>query len=379
MKINYNSFRKPMQPDNIDLNGLYDKASYSGIVFDYVLHLLQKKFKDQKGLDCEVKVGPVKGGERAVEKLVTDLDLKKNPSNILDILRATITVSDVETLLDFIDFTTKVTFQYKDFKKSALNKTVLSGIKDRLRSNVVEIKKNMEIVDICMDAAKKSEGKDEDYKEEIERKRKHDVSVISNTFRLPEESIDFETDAIFDYFNIFLHEEKNLPSANVGISNGFSLAVSDQVKQKYPFLKAEPKIKESNYMDFKFYVCIPTPLLENEYMICEVIATLDCFDKVYPKTHILYEASRKDFKEKVWDDMKKEELKILSDTLRQEKYIELIKNYNNKHPSSIQILPYKDDKKLREQILNQVCGTLTFTSTIWGCRDLIENTKGIVR
>ncbi|MCR5506608.1 MAG: hypothetical protein K6F04_02030 [bacterium] len=94
LKIKYNDMKKPMQPENINLKGLYGYAEYSSIVFDYVLHSLKKKFKDKTGLDCNVKMGPLKQGQRACEKLQDD-DID-GPSDILDILRGKVLVNTVE-------------------------------------------------------------------------------------------------------------------------------------------------------------------------------------------------------------------------------------------------------------------------------------------
>ncbi|MBR1544962.1 MAG: hypothetical protein IJ638_03400 [Alphaproteobacteria bacterium] len=91
VKVRYNDIKKPIQPKNTILDDLYTHAKYSGVVFDYVLNILKKKFKEQTGIDCNAEMGPLKQAKRACEKLQDD-DIE-GAFEILDILRATVTIN----------------------------------------------------------------------------------------------------------------------------------------------------------------------------------------------------------------------------------------------------------------------------------------------
>ncbi|MCR5507049.1 MAG: hypothetical protein K6F04_04355, partial [bacterium] len=253
-----------------------------------------------------------------------------------------------------------------------------SDIKNRTKKNVVEIQKNMEIIDICMSALKECKGKDENCQKQIKNQMNLDIEKFSEEFSMSEEQMNFETEKRIKSLQ-FLKNKENLPFANVGVSNAFSLNLDKETKTKYPFLLGQPKIKSSNYMDFKFYVCIPIPdgnvgkSMKKDYMICEIIATLDCFEKVYEKTHSLFELERKEFKKSKNDDLSEDKYKLALNILRRAIYIDdVIEKYNKEHPNSIQILPHNDNKEFRDDVLDKIGSSLTLTSALCGCRDLMR-------
>ena len=133
-------------------------------------------------------------------------------------------------------------------------------------------------------------------------------------------------------------------------------------------------------MDFKFYVCIPIPnadieknVVKNDYMICEVIATLNCFDDVYEKTHVLYALERDKFTPKKCDDLTEKNYKKALKVLRRSIYVDdVIEGYNKEHPNSIQILPHEDNANLRRAFLNQIGSSVTLTTALCDCRDLMR-------
>ena len=336
-----NSKHKPMQPENITVDDLYGFAEYAAPIFEYSLNLFKKKFQKKTGIECNVSVGPQKERKRVEDKL-KEADIEGNPSNILDILRGTVTVETIEDLLEFLNFTRKLEFTKKDFSKASFDEEILSGIKARIEKVVK--KRNFE----------NHYGK-KLSKEEFD-------SIVDKELTLAKKRIALSCEKMED-----------LPMPNVAISNSFSFNVDNNLKQKYDFLTTKPRVKNSNYMDFKFYVCIPIPTFglekEKDYMICEVIATLNCFDKVYDKTHCLLEKTR-NFKEKEDDDIEPDTFKLAFDTLSRCMYVDgVIEKYNNMYPNKIQIVPHNDDKMLREDILNKVSGSITLTKALCNCRD----------
>lgn len=166
----------------------------------------------------------------------------------------------------------------------------------------------------------------------------------------------------------------DVPVVNSFVRNSFNFDLNDYVKNKYPFLKKSSNPNKRNYMDFKFYICIPVPSVINDlsgdtFMFTEVIATLDCFKNVSDKTHNLYEAKRS-FTSSDSDDIKKEDFLIAMESLICGINVDAIEEYNNLHPDGIQISSYKDNKDLRLKILNSLGSSVTLTSAICNVRNL---------
>ncbi len=281
---------KPKQPDGVDLEVLYNYASYVKSVYDYSLQFLLDEFYSVFGKRGTFKSADLKKEKRAREKLEED-DVK-TPDNLLDIVRGTVYFSSVEELLDFIKFTQSFEFKKKNFYK--------------MEDNVV-------------------------------KKLITDVPVVNSFVR-----------------------------------NSFNFDLNDYVKNKYLFLKKPSNPNKRNYMDFKFYICIPVPSVINDlsgdtFMFTEVIATLDCFKNVSDKTHNLYEAKRS-FKYSPDDDLSEDTFLTAMDALIRSMYIDAIEEYNNSHSLGIKIHPYNDNKDLRLKILNDLGSSITLTKAICSAR-----------
>lgn len=335
------SKRKPMQPENISVDDLYDFAEYAAPIFEYSLNLFKKKFERKTGIQCNVTMGPQKERKRVEDKL-KEADIAGNPSNVLDILRATVTVEKIEDLLEFLNFTKNLKFTKNDFDVNNFDKNILENIKKRITKDV---------------------------------KHKNAQNYYNQKLSQEEMDLIIGKEVILAKKRIMINCEKmeDLPTPNVAISNSFSFETNNQLKQKYPFLNTKPRVKNSNYMDFKFYVCIPIPAFgitkDKDYMICEVIATLNCFDKVYDKTHWLLEKTRS-FEPKAKDDVEPDTFKRTFDVLTCSMYVDdVIAEYNKKYPNNIQLIPHNDNKELREDILNKVSGSVTITKALLGCRE----------
>ena len=373
--IKYNDIKKPMQPNKSVVENLYNNTKYAGVVFDYILNLLEKRFKEQVGGNCKLKMGPLKAAERVYEKIKDD-DIKTS-SNVLDFLRATFSFDTIEDLLDFVNFTKSYSFTNEDFNADTLNKKVLSKIESRTKTNLIQADKNIGIVNIYEKyetALNACEGTDKELRAKIKERRSKEVEEFSKSFNFSEEEINSEAMATFTSFRNFLKNNENLPIANVGVSNSFSLGIDNEIKTKYPFLKDKLKERNSNYMDLKFYVCIPIPLSENkDYMICEVITTLNCFDKIYNKTHVLLELERSEFTPHKQDDVTEADFKEGIKLIKRAMYLDdVIEKYNNEHPNSIQIVPYKNDREYINETLNKLGDKLSFSMRICGCEKFMR-------
>ena len=285
---------KPAQPLGISVDGLFGYAQYSKPVFDELLRILVDSFTTSQNRKCKLILPPLKTKERVLEKLEDD-DIEGKPSNILDVVRATVSLPSVEDLLEFINYSINFNFKKSDFKNMQ-NKNVYSLM-------------------------------------------------------------------------------QSVPSANVFVTNAFLLDIDDDIKEKYPFLKKTPEIKKSNYMDFKFYTYIPIPKLSDtvkneEYMLCEVIATLDDFTKVYNRTHAILEGFRT-FEHTDNDDVSEDIFsKAMIHILKRIHVDDVIEKYNKKHPNGIKILPYADDKEVSVNFLNSVSPSQTITDALCGVRKL---------
>ncbi len=333
IEYKYSDIKKPMQPENISVDGLYDYADYASLLFEYSINLFKKKFEKLSGKSCNLFIGPMKDRKRVDEKLnETDIE---SPSDILDILRATVTLKTVEDLLDFLKYTKTFFFTKKDFNPLSLDKDVLSSIRKRFEKNIM-----MKYPSIT----------NAEVEKKVDEAMKVAVEQLKNNCKNMGE----------------------LPSTNVAISNSFSLKVDEKQKQKYDFLSIKSRLKNSNYMDFKFYVCIPIPAFEigmdEDYIICEVITTLDCFNDVYSKTHFLFEKTR-NFKSLPDDDISPEAFNTVFNALSCSMYVDdVITKYNSEHPNSIQIIPHNDNKQVRENLLNSI-DSLTVTKALCDCRN----------
>lgn len=116
-------------------------------------------------------------------------------------------------------------------------------------------------------------------------------------------------ESLFDFvnyiknYNIQLdHKIMNNHSENPKIdgyyANNFALdptTVTDSHKCKYPFIKNNTNIKQSEFMDIKLYLKIPIYRfsdISDNYMFTEILCTLTGFRKYYDLTHKLYEITR---------------------------------------------------------------------------------------
>ena len=297
--------KKPTQPIGITEEELYQYAElYAKPVYDYSLNVLKEEFEAKYNTSSKMKLSELKSKKRFREKL-EERDIGKNPSNILDIVRGTMSFDSVENLLDFIAFTLSFKFQPKHFDKFPNAK-----VKKHLQSNTLD-----------------------------------------------------------------------MPVANFYLSNGFNFDINDDNKdailKKYPFLSNEAHVKKNNYMDFKFYMYIPIPTFEdsvglkkmNDFICCEVIATINDFLNQYDKTHDLYELTRK-FEPLSTDDVDPKTFCSVISALSTTIHIDnVINGYNEAHPDSLHLKPYKDDKDSRLSILNSVQNSITLSNAICGIRN----------
>lgn len=338
--IKFGKRGKPIQPENISVEDLFENGVYSKVIFDYVLLILKEKFEKTHNTKLHTTMVPLKTPNRVKEKLKED-DIE-NASDILDIVRATVSLKTVEELLEFLQF---------------------------ISTNPIDRNSFEEEYDFT-----KPSFSDKTISYNYEKKDENDQPITNTDGKLVLEET-HQTDLIVKKFNNIKQKGliTKLPETNVHIKNAFHLDTTPELIEKYKFL-SKFSVKDSNYMDFKFYIYIPIPSLEdksvNDYMICEVIATLDCFYHVGAKTHVIFEALRtfQHFKE---DDIEPDTLILALNALLRGIHVDdVITKYNEEHKDSIKILPYKDNKKLREDILNNVDSSFTFTKLLCGCRDL---------
>ena len=223
VKIEYKNseIKKPMQPKNISVDGLYDYASYASVLFEYSMSIFKNKFEHSSGKKCNLFFGTMKDRKRVYEKIKEDDIL--SASNVLDVLRATVTLNTVEDLLDFLKYTKTFSFNKKDFNSMALDKNALDIIRENIEENV-----------------KKEHLSEEETKLKVDGLMTASINKLKNNCK----------------------NMKELPITNVAIIDSFSLKVDEKQRHKYDFIPAKPRVKNSNYMDFKFYVCIPIPVLE---------------------------------------------------------------------------------------------------------------------
>ena len=360
VKIKYNKdLTKPMQVEDINVEHLYKLAEYASPIFEYTINLLKKKFEENVGAKCNVRMGPLKSRDRVEEKL-REPEVDNNPSNILDIVRATVTLNTLEDLLKFLKFVKNTKLCISDFEEDNLDKSILSDIKKRVRSSV-----------IAEEVLKKEENAQ--YTPLSERKISLDVAT---------RMLDFKK-----RIKVGLNNVDETPALKGAIRNSFSFNIDKNLRQEYPFLPIKSENKRSNYMDVKFYICVPISSFDDvknkdNYMICEVIATLSCFDKVYDKTHALFEVVRdvqdlisekninNTFKPKYNGDIEPEILIEVLNCIARGIYVDdVIMEYNEKNKNSIQLLPHNDDKVWRDNILNNVGSSLTLMNALCGIKN----------
>ena len=214
------------------------------------------------------------------------------------------------------------------------------------------------------------------------------LDIVRGTVHFPslEELLDFiyftqnfEFD-IKDFYKMHNKQVKKLmtdvPVINKLVRNSFNFDVNATMKNKYSFLKNPADLNTRNYMDFKFYICIPVPNIENNlkedtFMFTEVIATLDDFVPISEKTHNLYEVKRS-FKPSKDDDIKKDSFMKAMDALICGINVGAIEEYNKSHAFGIQILPYQDNEKSRLKVLNDLETSITLTNAICNVRNINE-------
>lgn len=334
---------KPRQPDDVKVDDLINFGGAVKGAFDYLLLVLKEKFEKAHNTTMRTTVVPLKSRKRINEKIEKDDDIY-GASDILDVVRGTVSFKTVEELLDFLQFisTTKFTeddfTQNYDFLSPSFNDESFTYISEKLNENGEPVK---------------------DEKGNAVLEKTHTI------------------DKLLKRYNPAKYLMNNLPRTDICISNSFLLDVDEKQRKKYRFLTKKPSLKPSNYMDFKFYVKIPIPSFidgkgkqKGDFLICEVIATLDCFVDVYEKTHVIYEVIRT-FTPMVGDDLPEQTFKkVLKALLRAIHVDDVITNYNVNHPNSIQILPYNDNKEERDEMLNRAGSSIALTKALCQARDL---------